>query len=1319
MASTKGCKPGKESVQPRQFIYDGTAKQRNAEAESRRKELINSEKKFNLEQRAYEKKLRTPVLGFVERQHQVMYADFQIYVCGVDVTPWVAGSLSVVLSGRDGMNTASFNLQNANDNFVLNLRNLRDPNNKGGGWRIADPHHIGSQYSELAKYQIFKAKNKEVDDCFLPNNPYDKHIGIFRSSCRSSPTSTAPNSNDTTPGDAALPPSDMPQDSGFVRSARQWPLDPNRPIFHKHDPVRIFMHNPTTESDSWLPAFTGFIDSYSFDDDYTNGQSEIKISCYDIRGAMAKMRVAKNIRSSDSNINSLTELADGSLNSSFFKDLLVESAYTSFVAYRSLKEIAEYLIAGKGFRTAVGPKNDQAKTLTQQVFTNLSSEARTAFTNQKFAVQDINIGDAGKATVVLVPQNDPSGVGNFKIGIERQSQKVLCNLVDNQIANPELAQWYYLLLLGLKRSPSTGDPVGEDGKPLVQSAPECDTNVAALKALEGAAVVEAWNNMEAGQLSGETERLLEYEARQLIDLTPDQEQAFNSSAEGSKKISEIIGYQTQLQKLDDDLSYNKKELDRLRQRRDEPVDLGSSDAKYAWGGSGQTLDQRMTDLIHWTDPQVYDQQRSKIDADVKRAQNELNHLKAKWKREHPIQDPNSPKFATPISPDSGLIVRTKAYSFAEIDAIGKATTWKGAWSPWNGYLHYYETGEGNIKSLIDVSAQEQFENSTVEWEDRAAILNELTQKLDYQWWVTPIGDIVFEFPMYDFFPTAFGEFATVLTFDKHLKSANFTDETQEIPTLFIGQGSFSTRAEAQEAGGDNLAKAANRVILFTPTLASRIGVVPIQETFPSFVGDNPVQALPGQIPQAPNIPTAGEIQEFLNKQHSSIPEPQWIQDLRFRITPRQGYTPDVTSADYQYDWYFLTNILDQSKRKLGTNQLRFAQAVANYNGGGGGVSQQEANSNLAQQVAYVTDLAQKYPTADSPRYSVKDLESLRAYLGAYSAINSDFTKSAAAKSNTETQASQQDRRAHIRNWSILDFQRRLANAATFDQQAEFRPFVLPNKPIYSLPRQRIGLSTTVTNTMEINQICGTDIGLTYMKHQTLLQDGSLDFTHIAGGKNAPVDYSKLLFSKTNGIVPIDEAIAPISSTPESASYIDPKSTSTTVPTTTEEANGESSMAAHYENPKPAADSPVAAANSGVVTFAGYFDDLNGNVVMVDHADGSRTIIPNLKSIRVQAGDTATSETIVGTRDPQSKAQNIKMDCNNNASPVPSYVSDVSGLRTSSAARNPPPVRSTSQQASTSSVPASQATTQAGNLSSSSPEGEVNMSSTPPEKLTSG
>jgi hypothetical protein len=75
----------------------------------------------------------------------------------------------------------------------------------------------------------------------------------------------------------------------------RWPLQERSIIFHKNDPVRVFVHNPlTADKDFWLYGFTGFIDSYPVQTDYLTGQSTVQIQCYDIKSLMQKMRVQQN-----------------------------------------------------------------------------------------------------------------------------------------------------------------------------------------------------------------------------------------------------------------------------------------------------------------------------------------------------------------------------------------------------------------------------------------------------------------------------------------------------------------------------------------------------------------------------------------------------------------------------------------------------------------------------------------------------------------------------------------------------------------------------------------------------------------------------------------------------------------------------------------------------------------------------------------------------------------------------------------------------------------------------------------------------------------
>jgi hypothetical protein len=80
-------------------------------------------------------------------------------------------------------------------------------------------------------------------------------------------------------------------DTGDAR----WPLQERSIVFHKNDPVRIFIHNPlTADDDAWMYGFTGFVDQYPVQTDYLTGQSTIQIQCYDIKSLMQKMRVQQN-----------------------------------------------------------------------------------------------------------------------------------------------------------------------------------------------------------------------------------------------------------------------------------------------------------------------------------------------------------------------------------------------------------------------------------------------------------------------------------------------------------------------------------------------------------------------------------------------------------------------------------------------------------------------------------------------------------------------------------------------------------------------------------------------------------------------------------------------------------------------------------------------------------------------------------------------------------------------------------------------------------------------------------------------------------------
>ena len=254
-----------------------------------------------------------------------------------------------------------------------------------------------------------------------------------------------------------------------------------------------------------------------------------------------------------------------------------------------------------------------------------------------------------------------------------------------------------------------------------------------------------------------------------------------------------------------------------------------------------------------------------------------------------------------------------------------------------------------------------------------------------------------------------------------------------------------------------------------------------------------------------------------------------------------------------------------------------------------------------------------------------------------------------------------ERRAHIRNWATLDFQRRLASCSSFDQDNEFRPYVLPNRPIHSVPRQRVGVTTTVSNSLEINQTCSTKLGITNVKHLTVFQDGSLDFTHIAGGKNFPVDYNKLLFSKVSGFAAMEDAMAPNANTKETDTIVNVE----TIPPQNKTA------AVEQSGPAPNAQGTVdvTPGKPGVVTFSGVYDDIYGITVMVTHGDGTSTIFPNLRTAFAQVNNQVDASTKIGNRDIGVAVSNIVVDCGGNAAPATPCAACTTPAN--ALARNPP------------------------------------------------
>lgn len=138
-----------------------------------------------------------------------------------------------------------------------------------------------------------------------------------------------------------------------------------------------------------------------------------------------------------------------------------------------------------------------------------------------------------------------------------------------------------------------------------------------------------------------------------------------------------------------------------------------------------------------------------------------------------------------VDPHSGTFLTSE-----EVALIGKETTSDGAWAPDRRFLHMLLPRDGTgFDTIANYSFQAGSDRRT--WVTRLQILNELTGNIDYQWWVTPVGDIVLEFPMYDMHPEDFGGYAPLFSVRKHLTHGHFVDQRGPIPTALEMSGGFA------------------------------------------------------------------------------------------------------------------------------------------------------------------------------------------------------------------------------------------------------------------------------------------------------------------------------------------------------------------------------------------------------------------------------------------------------------------------------------------------------------------------------------------------
>ena len=213
-------------------------------------------------------------IKFTEKKYQNQENEFRVFIEGAEVTGYIQGGVSWTIESTGGMNTARFVLNNNEDLFIITPQNVCAGPYSSAGWRVyggMNPSGVNTtvydnvfrnnfRVDEIAKWQIYKTKYSVVS----PDDPVNAQVDA-------------------------------------ITGMWLYPLNPYSCIFNRHDAVRIFVRIPHLaafkrphylESYSmWMPAFTGFIKEYNWNDSQVDAKRVVNITCYDYRGLMERMRI--------------------------------------------------------------------------------------------------------------------------------------------------------------------------------------------------------------------------------------------------------------------------------------------------------------------------------------------------------------------------------------------------------------------------------------------------------------------------------------------------------------------------------------------------------------------------------------------------------------------------------------------------------------------------------------------------------------------------------------------------------------------------------------------------------------------------------------------------------------------------------------------------------------------------------------------------------------------------------------------------------------------------------------------------------------------
>lgn len=400
---------------------------------------------------------------FSELPNQHLYIDVMVFINGINVTKWLTGSVSISIAGRGGQNTASFALSNPQSLFILTPQLERGGQATGGNIPTTNARTIGPnalEFRTTGRETIYPEHHNysEIvkEATYLQKANSALQIDTTISGTSEFPAGTAP------PVDVTNSTADPRAQEGFGSpNLERWPFGYHRAVFHKNDPVRIFIHNPfTNDSDSWLCAFTGYVQTYPFDDNWINGESTINITCADLRSMMQKMRFQTNQLMAE-------RPGNVAVNEGFFSDFLYSARggeNKHRLAGKTYENIMSYLLTGRYLEEWFSTYEDQGNANfavasgqgTQALYNSMiptGANMSIAFSNplaeeSRFARTEDGTTSRSQALV----ERTTKGVGQVSMG---SLFRFPGNLTTTAHKRSFMKEWYKLGLFGGFRKPLT------------------------------------------------------------------------------------------------------------------------------------------------------------------------------------------------------------------------------------------------------------------------------------------------------------------------------------------------------------------------------------------------------------------------------------------------------------------------------------------------------------------------------------------------------------------------------------------------------------------------------------------------------------------------------------------------------------------------------------------------------------------------------------------------------------------------------------------------------------------------------------------------